>query len=82
MFWNGPLGVFEWERFRAGTQAVARAVAETAAFTVVGGGEVAAALRALGCADRVSHLSTGGGAGLELLQCRELPAVAALEKWA
>lgn len=82
VFWNGPLGVFEWERFRAGTQAVARAVAETAAFTVVGGGEVAAALRALGCADRVSHLSTGGGAGLELLQCRELPAVAALEKWA
>lgn len=82
VFWNGPLGVFEWERFRAGTQAVAQAVAETSAFTVVGGGEVAAAVRSLGCADRVSHLSTGGGAGLELLQGRKLPAVAALEKWA
>lgn len=82
VFWNGPMGVFEWEPFRAGTQAVARAVAETSAFTVVGGGESAAALRALGGEGRVSHLSTGGGAALELLQGRKLPAVAALEKWA
>lgn len=80
VFWNGPLGVFEWERFRAGTQVVAQALAETSAFTVAGGGEVAAALCALGAADRVSHLSTGGGAALRLLQGRELPAVAALEK--
>ena len=82
VFWNGPMGAFEWEPFRAGTQAVARAMAEASAFTVVGGGDSAAALRMMGLAGEVGHLSTGGGAGLELLQGRELPAVAALGKWA
>ena len=82
VFWNGPMGAFEWEPFRAGTQVVARAMAASSAFTVAGGGDSAAALRMMGLAGEVSHLSTGGGAGLELLQGRELPAVAALGKWA
>lgn len=82
VFWNGPMGVFEWENFRAGTEAVAKAMAECGGFTAVGGGDSAAALRMLGMEDRVSHLSTGGGAGLELLEGKELPGVAVLERWA
>jgi phosphoglycerate kinase len=82
VFWNGPMGVFEWEPFRAGTAAIAQAMAESSGFTAVGGGDSAAALRMLGMEDRVSHLSTGGGAGLELLEGRELPGVAVLERWA
>lgn len=81
VFWNGPMGVFEWESFRAGTEAVARAMTECDGFTAVGGGDSAAALRQLGMEDKVSHLSTGGGAGLELLEGQELPGVAVLERW-
>ncbi|HEY7704698.1 MAG TPA: phosphoglycerate kinase [Acidimicrobiia bacterium] len=81
LFWNGPMGVFEWERFRHGTEAVAEAVAGCAGWTAVGGGDSVAALRILGLEDSVSHLSTGGGAGLELLEGRDLPGVAVLERW-
>jgi phosphoglycerate kinase len=81
VFWNGPMGVFEWEAFRAGTETVARALAESGGFTAVGGGDSAAALRVLDMEDKVSHLSTGGGAGLELLEGKELPGVAVLKKW-
>lgn len=81
VFWNGPMGVFEWERFRGGTEAVAKAMAESNGFTAVGGGDSASALRLLGLEDSVSHLSTGGGAGLELLEGRELPGVAVLGRW-
>jgi phosphoglycerate kinase len=82
VFWNGPMGVFEWEAFRNGTELVARALAECEGFTAVGGGDSAAALRMLGLEDTVSHLSTGGGAGLELLEGKILPGVAVLERWA
>ena len=81
VFWNGPMGVFEWKPFRGGTAAVAASVAASTAFTVAGGGDSVAALRLLGREGDVSHLSTGGGAGLELLQGRALPAVQALEAW-
>ncbi len=79
VFWNGPMGVFEWESFRSGTAAVAEAVATTDAFTVAGGGDSVAALRLLGREGDLSHLSTGGGAGLELLQGRALPGIRALQ---
>lgn len=82
VFWNGPMGVFEWAPYRAGTEAVARAMGECTGFTAVGGGDSAAALRLLGLADTISHLSTGGGAGLELLEGRILPGVAVLGRWA
>ena len=81
VFWNGPMGVFEWENFRNGTEHIARAMAACEGFTAVGGGDSVAALRLLGLEDSVSHLSTGGGAGLELLEGRVLPGVAVLERW-
>jgi phosphoglycerate kinase len=78
IFWNGPMGVFEWPRFAEGTKAIAEAVASADAYSIVGGADSARALAELGLADDVSWLSTGGGAALELLEGKDLPGVAVL----
>lgn len=78
VFWNGPMGVFEDDRFAAGTRTVAQAMADTKAFTVVGGGDSAAALAQFRLDDEVDHVSTGGGASLDLLELGDLPGLAAL----
>ena len=78
VFWNGPMGVFEWPRFADGTNAVARAVAETDGHSVVGGGDSVRAVEGAGVADRIDWISTGGGASLELLEGKDLPGVVAI----
>ena len=81
VFWNGPMGVFEWEAFRSGTAGIAAAVASSSGYTVVGGGDSVAALRLLERDREVSFVSSGGGAGLQMLEGKNLPGITVLERW-
>ncbi|OGA01366.1 MAG: phosphoglycerate kinase, partial [Betaproteobacteria bacterium RIFCSPLOWO2_02_FULL_64_12] len=78
--WNGPVGVFEYDQFAQGTKMLAEALAETRAFTLAGGGETLAAIAKFGVGERISYISTGGGAFLEFLQGKKLPAIEVLEQ--
>ena len=78
--WNGPVGVFEFDQFGAGTKALAEAIAASSAFSIAGGGDTLAAIDKYGIADKISYISTGGGAFLEFLEGKKLPAVAILEE--
>ncbi|MCR4594995.1 MAG: phosphoglycerate kinase [Clostridiales bacterium] len=80
VIWNGPMGVSEWDKFAGGTIAVATAIAESNAISIIGGGDSAAAIQKLGFADKMSHISTGGGASLEYLEGKELPGIACLDE--
>ena len=80
IIWNGPVGVFEFDAFAKGTEAMAHAIAESGAFSVAGGGDTIAAIQKFGIEDKISYISTGGGAFLEFLEGKKLPAVEILEK--
>jgi len=80
VIWNGPVGVFEFDQFGEGTKALAEAIAASTAFSVAGGGDTLAAIEKYGVGDRISYISTGGGAFLEFVEGRKLPAVAVLEE--